>query len=315
MTPIMNAIEIRSLRKAYGDVEALRGIDLSVEAGGHIVGLLGPNGAGKTTLVEILEGLRTPSSGTVSVLGLDPAGRRRRCARGSGVQLQTTAFIPELTVAKRFALRGALSAVARAGRRAARVDLADKARRCRHAVRRTTSAPGARAWRCCTIRISISSTSRPRAWIRWRAARFTRSCGAQAAGQDGPDLVALPRRNRDAGRSCRDSFAGAIVADGTPLELLARARRCVDTVAGRHRRARSRAARAGRRVRRPRRRPAPVPHGQSHGRHRRTCRRRCVRLARGWTTCGSSGHRSRTCTCNSWAPPPSRPGAAAPLEV
>ena len=62
MTSMMNAIEIRGLRKVYGGhgkLEALRGLDLAIAGGGHIVGLLGPNGAGKTTLVEILEGLRT----------------------------------------------------------------------------------------------------------------------------------------------------------------------------------------------------------------------------------------------------------------
>jgi ABC-2 type transport system ATP-binding protein len=127
MTPIMNAIEIRSLRKAYGDVEALRGLDLAVAGGGHIVGLLGPNGAGKTTLVEILEGLRTPSSGTVSVLGLDPAVAPAALRARLGVQLQTTAFTSELTVVETLSLYAALypRALAPAGV-LARVDLADK---------------------------------------------------------------------------------------------------------------------------------------------------------------------------------------------
>ena len=72
------------MKKSVRDVEALRGIDLTIEAAGQIIGLLGPNGAGKTTLVEILEGLRTASSGSVAVLGLDPAQRPARCACGSG---------------------------------------------------------------------------------------------------------------------------------------------------------------------------------------------------------------------------------------
>jgi len=64
-------IEVENLTKRYGDVEALRGVSFSVSEG-EVFGLLGPNGAGKTSTVEILEGLRTPDSGRVSVCGLDP---------------------------------------------------------------------------------------------------------------------------------------------------------------------------------------------------------------------------------------------------
>ena len=74
-------IDVRGLSKSYGSVHALGGIDLSIAATGQIIGLLGPNGAGKTTLVEILEGLRTPTSGSVSVLGLESRPRLRRAAR------------------------------------------------------------------------------------------------------------------------------------------------------------------------------------------------------------------------------------------
>jgi len=89
-------IETADLRKSYGNTVALKGISLRVEAGG-VVGLLGPNGAGKTTLVEILEGLRTGSSGKVSVLGLDPARHARSLRELIGVQLQSTAVPDELT--------------------------------------------------------------------------------------------------------------------------------------------------------------------------------------------------------------------------
>lgn len=104
----MTAIHVHALRKSYGTVHALRGIDLSIPATGQIVGLLGPNGAGKTTLVEILEGLRAASSGEVSVLGLNPATAPNQLRARIGVQLQTTAFMNELTVVETLRLYGAL---------------------------------------------------------------------------------------------------------------------------------------------------------------------------------------------------------------
>ena len=89
-------IETRSLKRAYGSTVALNGVDLRIEAGG-IIGLLGPNGAGKTTLVEILEGLRMPSSGEVSVLGFDPARQGRALKERIGAQLQSTTIPIDLT--------------------------------------------------------------------------------------------------------------------------------------------------------------------------------------------------------------------------
>ncbi len=72
----MSAISVRGLRKSYGALEAVRGIDFDVAAG-EVFGLLGPNGAGKTTTVEILEGYRKRDAGEVTVLGFDP-GRESR---------------------------------------------------------------------------------------------------------------------------------------------------------------------------------------------------------------------------------------------
>ena len=74
----MNVIEVTDLTKRYGDRAAVDGVSFSVEEG-EIFGILGPNGAGKTTTVESIAGLRTPDSGTIRVLGLDP----RRTATGS----------------------------------------------------------------------------------------------------------------------------------------------------------------------------------------------------------------------------------------
>jgi ABC-2 type transport system ATP-binding protein len=90
-------IEIKGLRKSYGDVEAIRGIDLSVERG-EVFALLGPNGAGKTTATEILEGFRPRDAGEVSVLGHDPARGERELKRRIGIVLQSTGVDPFLTV-------------------------------------------------------------------------------------------------------------------------------------------------------------------------------------------------------------------------
>ncbi|MDH4113047.1 MAG: ABC transporter ATP-binding protein [Actinomycetota bacterium] len=90
-------IEVRGLRKAYGDVEAVRGIDLQVDRG-EVFALLGPNGAGKTTTVEILEGYRDRSGGDVGVLGYDPATRTLELRRRVGIVLQSTGIDVFLTV-------------------------------------------------------------------------------------------------------------------------------------------------------------------------------------------------------------------------
>jgi ABC-2 type transport system ATP-binding protein len=83
------AISVQDLRKNYGAVEAVRGIDLEVPSG-EVFGLLGPNGAGKTTTIEILEGLRPRTSGKVSVLGFDPAVETKEVKNRIGVCLQAT---------------------------------------------------------------------------------------------------------------------------------------------------------------------------------------------------------------------------------
>ena len=86
----MNApISVRGLRKTYGDLEAVKGVDFEVAAG-EVFGLLGPNGAGKTTTVEILEGLRTRTAGQVTVLGFDPETQKNKLKDRIGVCLQAT---------------------------------------------------------------------------------------------------------------------------------------------------------------------------------------------------------------------------------
>ena len=91
------AITVRGLRKSYGDLEAVRGIDFEV-ARGEVFGLLGPNGAGKTTTVEILEGYRRRSGGDVSVLGLDPGRRSRELRSRVGIVLQSTGIYRHIRV-------------------------------------------------------------------------------------------------------------------------------------------------------------------------------------------------------------------------
>ena len=96
-------ISIRGLRKSYGDVEAVRGIDLEVRRG-EVFAFLGPNGAGKTTTVEILEGYRKRSGGEVTVLGEDPERAGRRWRERIGIVLQSCRLDPYLTVRESLAL-------------------------------------------------------------------------------------------------------------------------------------------------------------------------------------------------------------------
>jgi ABC-2 type transport system ATP-binding protein len=90
-------IRVRGLRKAYGDLVAVDGLDLDVAAG-EIFALLGPNGAGKTTTVEILEGYRARTAGEVRVLGVDPERADASWRARIGIVLQEGGRFDELTV-------------------------------------------------------------------------------------------------------------------------------------------------------------------------------------------------------------------------
>jgi ABC-2 type transport system ATP-binding protein len=93
----VTAISVSGLRKSYGALEAVRGIDFEVGTG-EVFGLLGPNGAGKTTTVEILEGYRQRDAGEVRVLGFDPGRAERAFRERIGVVLQQSELWPILTV-------------------------------------------------------------------------------------------------------------------------------------------------------------------------------------------------------------------------
>jgi ABC-2 type transport system ATP-binding protein len=95
--PSSLAISCRELRKYYPGVKAVDGLDLEVRSG-ECFGLLGPNGAGKTTTIEILEGLNTPTSGEVEVLGMRWNGSERELRERIGISLQETQLNEKLTV-------------------------------------------------------------------------------------------------------------------------------------------------------------------------------------------------------------------------
>jgi ABC-2 type transport system ATP-binding protein len=89
-------IQVQDVWKKYGEVEALRGLSLQVEPG-TIYGLLGANGAGKSTLIKILVGITRPTSGTVSVLGLNPTSHARQIRKQVGYMPQAPALYEDLS--------------------------------------------------------------------------------------------------------------------------------------------------------------------------------------------------------------------------
>ena len=100
-------IEVSGLRKSYGDITAVDGVDLTVEDGSFF-GILGPNGAGKTTLLELIEGIREPDAGTATITGLPVWPRNPDLLSRIGVQFQASAFFPKLTTAEQIHTFGRL---------------------------------------------------------------------------------------------------------------------------------------------------------------------------------------------------------------
>ena len=118
------AIEVAGLRKNFGTVRAVDGIDLAVPAG-IVYGLLGPNGAGKTTTVRILATLVTPDSGTARILGCDVVAAAAAVRRRVSLTGQFASVDEDLTGAENLVLAGRLSGLSRSAARARAADLLD----------------------------------------------------------------------------------------------------------------------------------------------------------------------------------------------
>lgn len=103
----MSAITVENLVVDYGELRAVDRLDLDI-ASGEVYALLGENGAGKTSTIEVLEGLRTRTSGSVRVLGHDPADASRDLRDRIGIVLQSTGVERQITVAEAVALYGAV---------------------------------------------------------------------------------------------------------------------------------------------------------------------------------------------------------------
>ncbi len=119
------AIELLNVGKNYGSVEALRGIDLSVQRG-EMLALLGPNGAGKTTLFSILATLRAPSSGSARVLGYDVVHERNAVRRVMGIVFQEPAIEQHLSGRDNLLLMGLLYGLAPAAAKTRAAELIDE---------------------------------------------------------------------------------------------------------------------------------------------------------------------------------------------
>lgn len=92
-----SAIVVRNLSKGYGDYLAVNDVSLEIQSG-EVFGILGPNGAGKTTLIEMICGLRTPTSGTIRVWGFDPHTQQFKVTKRMSIQPQKAGLFEHLTV-------------------------------------------------------------------------------------------------------------------------------------------------------------------------------------------------------------------------
>ena len=217
-------IEIEKLVKEYDGHRALAGVDLAIAAGGT-VGLLGPNGAGKTTLVEILEGLREPTSGRATVFGLDPRRDAKALRLKIGVQLQATALPQELRVSEVLRLYAALYPRTLAPRAVLeQVELTGKER----ALVRTLSG-GERQRLALALALlhdpELLILDEPTAALDPVARRGVHAIVERLAAA-GKTVVLTTHYIEEAEKLCKRVILlrqGEVVADGSPFELIGRA--------------------------------------------------------------------------------------------
>ena len=231
MVPVAGdyAIQTEGLRKSYGDVHALQGVDLYA-APGTVLGLLGPNGAGKTTAVRILTTLLKPDGGSARVAGLDVVARRERAAladRARGPERRGRREphgFENLEMVGRLYHLGKRESRKRA-RRAARALRPRRRRRAASCARtRAACAAGSTSRRRSSpARPCSSSTSRPPASTRAAGSGCGRS--SRAASSEGTTVL-LTTQYLDEADRLSDQIAvidhGKVIAEGTSDELKAR---------------------------------------------------------------------------------------------
>jgi ABC-2 type transport system ATP-binding protein len=220
------AITVTGLRRSYGTgaraFEAVRGVDLSI-APGTIHALLGVNGAGKTSTLEVIEGLARPSAGQVRVLGMDPIADRVAVRRRTGVLLQRSGFVADLTVTETLQMWAATVTDARSVQEClTMLDLTDRART---PMRALSGGEQRRVDLACTLmgRPDVIMLDEPTTGLDpesrrevWRLIRGLRDEGA---------TVLLTTHYLDEAESLADNLAimraGEIVRAGTPAQIVA----------------------------------------------------------------------------------------------
>lgn len=218
------AIEVNDLTRRYRRKVAVDGISLRVEAG-QIIGVLGSNGAGKTTLVETIAGLRAPTSGSVSVLGLDPRRERDRVRQVLGVQLQEAYLHTSLTGRELIALYRSFYPNPRSAEELlSLVDLTD------HADTHFEKLSGGQRQR---LNVALALVGRPRVVILDELttgmdprARRRVWAAVEDLREQGVTVVLVSHAMDEVERLC-DSVvlldSGRIIAEGTPAQVTAKA--------------------------------------------------------------------------------------------
>ena len=220
-------VQARGLRKSFGAVEAVRGIDLDV-ARGESFGFLGPNGAGKSSTMRMIACVSPRSAGALSVLGLDPGLDGLRIRARIGVVPQQDNLDAELSVRENLEVYGRYFGLPRARVRAKAAELLDfaqlveRADEGRNAVRRDEAAADHRPRRWSTTRSCCCSTSRPPGSTR----RPGMCCGTRLfrLKREGVTLIVTTHYMDEAEQLCDRLVVmdgGLIVAQGSPGELIA----------------------------------------------------------------------------------------------